>query len=63
MIRIRILDRLNYYLDRGVTEVSVREMLDLLDPAYVPAGQAAADPRADPVTGCLPVTADGLLLP
>jgi len=59
MIRIRMLERLNTYLDRGITQVPVREMLDLLDPKYVPPAQDKPDPRADPVTGCLPVTWDG----
>jgi len=59
MIRIRLLDVLSKYLDQGITQVSVREMLDLLDPKYVPPAQDKPDPRADPVTGCLPVTWDG----
>jgi len=59
MIRIRLLDVLSKYLDQGITQVSVREMLDLLDPKYVPPAQEKPDPRADPVTGCLPVTWDG----
>ncbi len=60
MIRIRLLERLHHYLDQGMTHVPVREMLDLLDPRYVPPEQQPADPRADPITGCYPVTADGL---
>jgi hypothetical protein len=59
MIRIRMLDHLNKYLDRGITQVSVREMLDLLDPRYRPPADGGPDPRADPMTGCLPVTPDG----
>ena len=58
MIRIRILDRLHWHLDRGETQVGIREMLDLLDPNYAPPAQAPQDPRADPLTGCLPVVAD-----
>jgi hypothetical protein len=59
MIRIRMLGVLSGYLDQGITQVGIREMLDLLDPAYVLPAQSPQDPRADPVTGCLPVTADG----
>ena len=58
MIRIRMLSVLNGYLDRGITQVGIREMLDLLDPNYAPPAQAPQDPRADPLTGCLPVVAD-----
>ena len=58
MIRSRMLGVLNGYLDRGITQVGIREMLDLLDPNYVLPEQRPQDPRADPLTGCLPVTAD-----
>ncbi len=54
-----MLSVLNGYLDQGVTQVGIREMLDLLDPAYVLPEPGTSDPRADPLTGCLPVTADG----
>ena len=59
MIRIRMLSVLNGYLDRGITQVGIREMLDLLDPNYVLPAQAPQDQRADPMTGCMPVSADG----
>jgi len=59
MIRIRMLSVLNGYLDQGITQVGIREMLDLLDPAYVLPEQRPQNPLADPMTGCLPVTADG----
>ena len=59
MIRIRILSVLNGYLDQGVTQVGIKEMLDLLDPAYILPAETPQDPRADPLTGCMPVTADG----
>jgi len=60
MIRIRMLSTLSKYLDQGITQVSVAEMLDLLDPACAPpSAPDKPDPRADPWTGCLPVTADG----
>lgn len=55
MIRIRMLSVLNGYLDRGMTQVSIGEMLDLLDPAYVLPEQAPQSPLADPVTGAMPV--------
>ena len=58
-MRIRMLGVLNSYLDRGITQVGIREMLDLLDPNYVLPAQAPQDPRADPMTGCMPVSADG----
>ena len=56
MIRIRMLSVLNGYLDRGITQVGIREMLDLLDPNYVLPEQRPQDSRADPVTGCMPVS-------
>ena len=59
MIRIRMLSVLNGYLDQGATQVGIREMLDLLDPAYILPAETPQDPRADPLTGCMPVTADG----
>ncbi len=55
LIRIRILERLNQYLDRGITHVPVAEMLDLLDPNHVPPAPDKPDPRADPITGAMPV--------
>jgi hypothetical protein len=60
LIRIRMLKYLSTCLDQGQTHAPIRDMLDLLDPAWTPpAAQDKPDPRADPVTGCLPVTADG----
>jgi len=59
LTRARMLEVLSRYLDEGITVVSVREMLDLLDPRYTPPAQDKPDPRADPLTGCLPVTWDG----
>lgn len=55
MIRIRMLGVLSGYLDQGITQVSVKEMLDLLDPAYVLPEQRPQDPLADPLTGAMPV--------
>ena len=55
MIRIRMLSVLNGYLDQGVTQVGIKEMLDLLDPAYVLPAQRPQDPLADPLTGAMPV--------
>jgi len=55
MLRIRMLKRLSDYLDQGITQVSVAEMLDLLDPKYVPRVTGSPDPRADPLTGAMPV--------
>jgi hypothetical protein len=49
----------------GVAQVSVARVLQLLgraatDPADKPADKPApVDPRADPLTGCMPVTAPG----
>lgn len=40
-------------LGGGHVSVPVREVLELLDPGR---GWNTPDPRADPVTGCLPVT-------
>jgi len=60
VIRIRMLKYLSTCLDQGMTNAPIRDMLDLLDPNYTPpAAQDKPDPRADPWTGCLPVTADG----
>ncbi len=50
-----MLSVLNGYLDQGVTQVGIREMLDLLDPAYILPEQRPQDPRADEITGCMPV--------
>ena len=56
MLRIRMLKRLSDYLDQGITQVSVRVMLDLLDPNYVmPPAPDKPDARADPLTGAMPV--------
>jgi hypothetical protein len=50
-----MLSVLNGYLDQGITQVGIKEMLDLLDPAYVVPEQRPRDPLADPVTGAMPV--------
>jgi len=60
VIRIRMLKYLSGCLDQGMTSAPIRDMLDMLDVNYTPpAAQDKPDPRADPWTGCLPVTADG----
>lgn len=52
-------------LGSGVSQVSVRHVLQLLgrdvpaESAAVPEPTPVRDPRADPMTGCLPVTAQG----
>lgn len=49
----------------GVAQVSVRHVLQLLgrdaptEPAAAPEPLPVRDPRADPLTGCLPVSAQG----
>lgn len=55
MIRVRMLGVLSGYLDQGIVQVSVKEMLDLLDPNYVLPEQRPRDPLADPMTGAMPV--------
>jgi hypothetical protein len=56
------------YQAHGIKVVSVREMLAMLEDGQVLAAEkpdpdegvpAALDPRADPMTGCMPVTAEG----
>ncbi len=51
-------------LESGVEQVGVRRVLRLLgrdvpDREGAPEPQPRLDPRADPITGCLPVTAQG----
>ena len=51
-------------LEMGVEQVDVRRVLRLLgrevpERADAPEPQPRLDPRADPLTGCLPVTAQG----
>ena len=46
----------------GISDISVRHVLAIIAGRDVPewqgpAAAVAADPRADPLTGCLPVTA------
>lgn len=66
------LTRVRQYLvsarSKGSTHVPIDHVIDLLDPEGCwqtegPQLQTAVlpppDPRADPITGCLPVTADG----
>jgi hypothetical protein len=60
-VQARLLGVLSGYLDQGVTVVTVREMLDLLDPRYVLPAEAPRDPLADPLTGAMPVRPEAYL--
>jgi hypothetical protein len=44
---------LRHHQRSGLTMVAIEDVLSLLDPAPAP----PADPRADPLTGCLPAVA------
>jgi hypothetical protein len=55
MIRIRMLKYLSTCLDQGQTHAPIRDMLDLLDPNHVTPEPGKMDPRADPMTGAMPV--------
>lgn len=60
----RTVASLETLLASGVRQVDVRRVLALLgrdvpEPDGAPAPEPVPDPRADPLTGCLPVTARG----